>query len=260
MPMNNPLPPNRLRRRHLLTGGAIVSATAAATGAASPPDLPENLTIQGALPWQDGEATVPDVALRTGARFLTASERAFVTAAADRIIPPDETGPSASQAGVHDFIDFQLAGAYGAGSHLYLGGPWPTGMPSQGIQRRLAPAALYRTAIAEIEAWIGSRHAGASFASLTADRQDEALRLLEAGQASLHSIDGAAFFTMLLENVRGGYFSDPVYGGNRDMAAWRMIGFPGARYDYSAWVSRHGEQVALEPVSLLGRNAWRKPG
>ena len=260
MPMSNPLPPNRVSRRHLLTGVAIVSATAAATAVASPPDLPENVTIQGALPWQDGEAAVPDVALRTGERFLTAGERAFVTAAADRIIPPDETGPSASQAGVQNFIDFQLAGAYGAGAHLYLSGPWPAGVPSQGIQQRLAPAAFYRAAIAEIEAWIGSRYAGASFAALTADQQDEALRQLEAGQASLHSVDGSAFFTVLLKNVREGYFSDPAYGGNRGMAAWRMIGFPGARYDYSAWVSRHGEQVPYEPVGLLGRDGWRKLG
>ena len=86
-----------------------------------------------------------------------------------------------------------------------------------------------------------------------------ALRQLEAGQASLPSVDGSAFFTLLLKNVREGYFSDPVYGGNRGMAAWRMIGFPGARYDYSAWVSRHGEQLSYEPASLLGRDGWRKP-
>ncbi len=253
--MTEPVSTRRVSRRHLLAGAAVVSVTATLPSVAA-----EGVTVRGAFPWQDGQSAVPDVASRTGKLFLTASERAFVTAAADRIIPPDDTGPSASQAGVPDFIDLQLAGAYGIGSHLYLGGPWPAGVPSQGIQQRLAPAAFYRAAIAEIEAWIGGRHGGASFASLTADRQDEALRLLEAGQAPLHSIDGTAFFNMLLGNVREGYFSDPAYGGNRDMAAWRMIGFPGARYDYSAWVSRHGEQLPYEPVGLLGRDGWRKPG
>ena len=253
--MTEPFPPNRVSRRHLLTGAALVSATAVALPSAAS----EDAAVHGALPWQDGQGAVPDVASRTGKLFLTASERAFVTAAADRIIPPDETGPSASQAGVPDFIDSQLAGAYGAGSHLYLGGPWPAGTPSQGVQRRLAPAAFYRAAIAEVEAWTGDRHAGANFAALATGQQDEALRLLETGQVPLNSVDGSAFFALLLENVREGYFSDPAYGGNRGMAAWRMIGFPGARYDYSAWVSRHGEQLPYEPVGLLGRDAWRKP-
>lgn len=163
--MTESFPLHRVSRRNLLTGAAFVSATAVALPSASA----ENAAIRGALPWQDGQGAEPDIALRTDKLFLTASERAFVTAAADRIIPPDETGPSASQAGVPGFIDRQLAGAYGAGSHLYLGGPWPAGTPSQGVQRRLAPAAFYRAAIGEIEAWIGDRHAGASFAALAAD-------------------------------------------------------------------------------------------
>ena len=29
-----------------------------------------------------------------------------------------------------------------------------------------------------------------------------------------------------------GYFADPIYGGNRDMAGWKLVGFPGVRYDY----------------------------
>ncbi|MEJ0068963.1 MAG: gluconate 2-dehydrogenase subunit 3 family protein [Pseudomonadota bacterium] len=33
-----------------------------------------------------------------------------------------------------------------------------------------------------------------------------------------------------------GFFADPIYGGNRDMVGWKMIGFPGARYDYGDWV------------------------
>jgi gluconate 2-dehydrogenase gamma chain len=31
--------------------------------------------------------------------------------------------------------------------------------------------------------------------------------------------------------VKEGFFADPIYGGNRDMVAWRMIGYPGARYN-----------------------------
>src|SRR5262249_53638075 len=58
-----------------------------------------------------------------------------------------------------------------------------------------------------------------------------------------------------------GFFADPVYGGNRDMAGWKMIGYPGARYDYRDWVERHNERYPLPPVSIGGRPDWvRKSG
>jgi gluconate 2-dehydrogenase gamma chain len=49
------------------------------------------------------------------------------------------------------------------------------------------------------------------------------------------------------------FFADPVYGGNRDMAAWKMIGFPGARYDYRDWIDRHNERYPHPPISIAGR-------
>ncbi len=245
---------DRLSRRGLLIGGTAGVAGVAAGTARSPESEVERST--GALPWQDGDGDAPTLAGRTGRSFLTAAERAFVAAAADRIIPPDSTGPSASEAGVVEFIDRRLAGAYGRGDHLYLGGPWFVGTPSQGLQIRQAPAGYFRTAIGEVEGWIGSRHGGKGLADLDAGAQDATLAALETGEAALPSVEAKQFFALLLENVRDGYFSDPIYGGNRGMAAWKMIGFPGARYDYSDWVSRHGEAVPLAPVGLAGRAAW----
>jgi gluconate 2-dehydrogenase gamma chain len=40
------------------------------------------------------------------------------------------------------------------------------------------------------------------------------------------------------------------------MASWKLIGFPGARYDYRDWVDRHGEPYPLPPVSIMGRSDW----
>jgi len=56
-----------------------------------------------------------------------------------------------------------------------------------------------------------------------------------------------------------GYFSDPVYGGNRGMAAWKMIGFPGAYAGYYEMIDRHGEPFVGEPRSLAqsGRGVIR---
>ena len=60
------------------------------------------------------------------------------------------------------------------------------------------------------------------------------------------------FFQRLLGDTRQGFFADPVYGGNRDMAAWKMIGFPGARYDDRDWVERHNERHPNTPISTAG--------
>ena len=50
--------------------------------------------------------------------------------------------------------------------------------------------------------------------------------------------------------MQTGFFADPIYGGNRDMVAWKMIGFPGARYNYLDWIDRHNERFPLPPVSI----------
>jgi gluconate 2-dehydrogenase gamma chain len=247
-----------ISRRRLLLGGALAGG-ACATGAMAAregvPHAPAR-TITVVLPWEEGAADVPPMASGTDYRFFTPAEQAFLEPAIDRLVPADPTGPSASQAGVHIFIDHQLAGLFGRGDHFYLGGPWPSGTPEQGYQSRLTPAQLYRAAIPAVEAYVGGKQNGKTFKSLDSADQDAVLKALESGDAKLDGADGKAFFTMFLQNVLEGYFSDPIYGGNKDMAAWKMIGFPGARYDYRPWVSRHGERVPYAPVSIKGRPAW----
>ena len=38
-----------------------------------------------------------------------------------------------------------------------------------------------------------------------------------------------AFFNTLRTHTMEGMFADPVYGGNKDFAGWRLVGFPGAQ-------------------------------
>jgi gluconate 2-dehydrogenase gamma chain len=251
---------SEITRRQLLVGGVLVGATCVA-GAGTlhdgEPGAPPR-TIKGAIPWSEGAADAPPTADGTDYRFFTAGEQAFIEPAIDRLIPPDETGPSASQANVHVFLDRQLAGAFGRGDHYYLGGPWPKGTPEQGYQSRLSPAQLYRAAIPAVEAYVRDLHAGNTFKEIGVAEQDGVLRALESGAAKLSGADGKSFFDMFLQNVLEGYFSDPIYGGNKDMAAWKMIGFPGAHYDYRAWVSRHGERVPYLTVGIKGRPGWSR--
>jgi gluconate 2-dehydrogenase gamma chain len=251
-------PSGKFDRRSVLTLGAALGSSAVALAHDGMLGEPSQ-DITGTLPWREGETDAPQTAATGGLKFLTAAEAAFVTSAADRLIPADPTGPSASEAGVPEFIDRQLAGGYGQGDHFYLNGPWPKGTESQGYQSRLTPAQFYRNAIAEIEQYVGDANGGKAFKDLDEQARDALLKQMESGALDLKgSVDAKAFFTMFLQNVKEGYFSDPIYGGNRNGSAWAMIGFPGAHYDYSPWVTAYNQRLPVKPVGLLGRRGWTR--
>jgi len=214
-------------------------------------------TIRRRLPWAADQTDRPvQRDERPGFIFFSPAEAAFVEAVVARLIPSDATGPGAIEAEVPRFIDRQLAGPYGEGDRFYLQPPFPKGTPTQGWQMG-PPATVYRAGIAAVDRWTAATY-GKPFAALDTATQDEALKALEDGRADLSGVvDAKAFFTLLLQNVIEGYFADPIYGGNRDMGAWRMIGFPGARYDLTPWVSRYGEAYPLPPVALTGRSEWK---
>jgi gluconate 2-dehydrogenase gamma chain len=254
------------RRSFLVLGASTVGAVAAGSAVAAD-KFPRHDGMLGApgqiiadkIPLRDGDTDAPEPAVVGEWRYFTPTEAVFVTAAVDRLIPADPTGPSASEAGVPTFIDRQLAGPYGRGSHFYLGGPWTDGTKSQGYQSRFTPAEFYRHAIVEIEAYVAGKNPGKTFKDLAPDDQDALLKQMESGDLKLNgSVKSDAFFTMFLQNVKEGYFSDPIYGGNKDASAWKMIGFPGAHYDYSPWVTRYNVPVPVEAVGLRGRPAWSR--
>jgi gluconate 2-dehydrogenase gamma chain len=260
---NTPMTKVTVDRRRFLIGGAV----AGVIGSKASADLHDGelgappATYRGAVPWQEGAADSPPGVSDAdrGFIFFTPVEVALITAAVARLIPNDEVGPGAVEANVPFFLDRQLAGPYGRGDHYFLGGPWPKGTTQQGYQSRFSPAQLYRAAIVAIDRHVGANFNGATFAKLGPDDQDRLLKGMESGDLQLgDGVDGKAFFTMLLQNTKEGYFSDPIYGGNKDMGAWKMIGFPGARYDYKEWVARHGEAFPNPPVGLRGRPEWRK--
>jgi gluconate 2-dehydrogenase gamma chain len=190
---------------------------------------------------------------RTAYRFFSAEEASFVEAAVERLIPSEPEWPGAGAAGVPNYIDLQLAGPYGAGDRLFLGGPIKPGLPGQGYQLGLTPAELYRTSLRAIGGQLQRR--GLDFASAPAEEQDAFLTELEAGRLDLGGFSSAIFFETLLANTIEGYFADPAYGGNRDMVSWRMIGFPGAYAAYLGVYTRHGVRFDREPLSMAHSHA-----
>jgi gluconate 2-dehydrogenase gamma chain len=221
------------RRRFLQSVGAL-SAASVASGAES------------VAPPEDGRGTPAPAAAFL---YLTAPEVAFLEAALDRLIPADELGPGAREAAVAVFIDRQLAGAYGVLARGYRSGPFFEGTPQQGYQSPLAPREVYRIAIAETDAHCRSRH-GRPFARLSPPEQDAVLHGLDEGSLELPSVSSALFFSLLWTDVQEGFFADPIYGGNRDKAGWRLVGFPGVAAVYTAHIERHGVPYRAEPVSI----------
>lgn len=88
------------------------------------------------------------------------------------------------------------------------------------------------------------------FAKKTPEQQDAYLQALHSGGKDLGGVPSDVLFTHLWELTLEGFFSDPVYGGNRNMLGWRMIGFPGALASYYDLVDQHGIKISREPVSL----------
>jgi gluconate 2-dehydrogenase gamma chain len=180
--------------------------------------------------------------------FLNSEEAAFIEAAVSRLIPADDQWGGAVEAGVPGYIDKQLAGAWGAGERLYRSGPWHPGTPGQGYQLPFTPAELFRTAIGAITKRLSQ--SGTPFSTMSLDQQDDFLRQLEGGTHDLDGVPANVFFAHLWQSTLEGFFSDPVYGGNRDMVSWRMIGFPGAYASYYDLVDKHGIKIDRAPTSL----------
>ncbi len=212
------------------------------------------LTISGRLPWEAFAGEPPRPINPAGWYFFTPNEVAAVEAIVDRLIPADHLSAGGKDAGCAIFIDRQLAGNFGKSTRLYMKGPFAKGLPTQGYQGALTPAGRYREGLAALDHYTRDRHAK-SFAQLSAAQQDEILEGLESGKIELKLPSGLntkSFFDLVLENTMEGFFADPLYGGNKGLAGWKLVGFPGARYDYRDHVDKHNVPYPHGPVSIYG--------
>jgi gluconate 2-dehydrogenase gamma chain len=181
--------------------------------------------------------------------YFTEPEATFIEAAVERLIPTDESGPGARSAGVAFFIDQQLLGAFGTAAKTYRGGPWVAGTPMQGYQLRQTPAEVYRQGIAATEAYCNTTYQS-RFNALTAAQQDDVLKGLDGGTIKFDTVPAKTFFEMLLQNTVEGFFADPQYGGNRDKAGWKLIGFPGVAAYYADKITDYNKAYNVAPVSI----------
>lgn len=211
--------------------------------------------VPGAV-WAPHAAAAPEATPAAAAappnrtlKFFNAQEALAMDAIAARLIPADELGPGAKEAGVTQFVDGQLAGAWGAGEQFYRQGPFEAGTPEQGYQLSFTPAEMFRHGLAALDA-AARKQDGKPYAELDAQRQDAWLHDMQAGKPDFSPLPSAVFFQALLDATIEGFFSDPLYGGNIDMVGWKLVGFPGAYASFSNDIERHGVIWAGRPVSI----------
>ena len=202
-------------RRDFLKGAVAGGAAAATTTTAAISTSPA-AAAEAATPAAQGYA------------FLNLDEAAFVEALVDHMVPADDLTPKGTDLGIATFIDRALGGAWGKGDRLYMQGPWKQGSPSQGYQLPLTPAQLYRAGIEATNAHC-ARTYGKKFDALDEAQREDVLVGLSTAKIKFDSgLPVRVFWGTLYQTVMEGMFSDPIYGGNRNKAGWKLIGFPGA--------------------------------
>jgi gluconate 2-dehydrogenase gamma chain len=210
---------------------AGVAATSPASAEVSAPNQPS--AIPGAAAATNREAE-PLLALNE-------AQHAFIVAAVDTIIPADDLSPSGSECGVATFIDRQLASAWGGGAKMYRSGPFLRGKPEQGYQLALTPREFFLAGITATNDWTRKTY-GKDFDRLPASERIAALTGLEEGKADLGHVSARQFFNALLTITMEGFFADPIYGGNRNMASWKMLGFPGLPATYANVIDQYRDK------------------
>jgi gluconate 2-dehydrogenase gamma chain len=266
--------PDELQDRGLTRRGLLARAgvAAAALGVATVADACGTESGSGVGPEQlSGDTTatafppVPPMNMpMPGVHgFFTKDEARAVDAFASRILPGSPEDPGAHELGVVTFIDHKLASFHTFATPTYFKGPFAQKtpdhpgpqphardvilvndeeLPRYGFQSNLTPQQAYRKGLAALESYAQGAH-GRSFADLGHALQDSIIGLLEIDKVkTFTSPGGGDFFTMLQEDVNEGAFSDPMYGGNRRLAGWALVGYPGAQRAYTAYELAHGPQ------------------
>jgi gluconate 2-dehydrogenase gamma chain len=156
---------------------------------------------------------------------FTAKERKTLQAMVSRLVPSDENGPGAIEAGCMRYIELALADAYRSSKDTYKSG--------------LAALDSYANKIS-----------GTYFTSLPPARQDEILTEFEQNLSATGFTESATFFKLVLAHTREGMFGDPSYGGNTNFVGWDLIGYPGPRLYVSPAMQKLDAKTPRSRVSV----------
>jgi gluconate 2-dehydrogenase gamma chain len=216
-------------RRTFLKGAAVGAGAVAGL-------VPETLAQTAPQPPHTQHTESPNTTAHAQAgghgAFFNDDDAATVAALAERIMPGAPGKPGASEAGVLNYIDLALAGAY------------------SDLQD------FYRRGLAALDGYCRATFKQ-GFAALDSARQDAVMGAMEQGKAGEFTWPSAqAFFNTVRTHTMEGMFADPIYGGNKDFAGWTLIGFPGAQPLFSP--SDLASKEAFAGAPIIGLKAQSK--
>ena len=218
------------RRKFLVR--AVVGAGSVAGAGLLPDASAQNLDQH-----QDANAVAPQTHA-TGAgngTFFNAQDAATIAAFTERLMPGAPGKPGARDAAVLNYIDLALSGAYAE------------------LQD------FYRRGLAQLDAYCRKTY-NEPFVRLDASQQDAVITTLEQGKATGFTWpDARAFFETLRTHTIEGLFADPVYGGNKDFAGWRLVGFPGGQAVYTPADLQNKQAFTRAPMMGLQSQAGNAP-
>ncbi len=167
--------------------------------------------------------------------------------ATERIYPEDDNGPGAIGLGVPYFIDKQLAGKWGVNAKDYRQGPFKESEPTADMSS-LTRGELFILGLRKIDEESQKRFKE-TFAKIEAEQKDEILTDFADGNVDMKGIGSNKFFDLLRSATLEGAYSDPMYGGNRNMEGWKMKEFPGSVASYTDMIEEK-EFIKMDPISL----------
>jgi gluconate 2-dehydrogenase gamma chain len=159
--------------------------------------------------------------------FFNRADARTVDALASQVIPSEEGSPGAREAGVVYYIDRALAG----------------------FMRELQP--LYRRGL-RVVGELAIATFGAEFSALDDEQQGALIHVLDARADADPEDFAGQFYRIVREHTVQGFFGDPAYGGNREVVGWKLVGFPGAQWGYTAEQMKPGVDARSIPILTIG--------
>jgi gluconate 2-dehydrogenase gamma chain len=192
---------------------------------------------------------LPTVDYNQAPMFFNQAQLQMTEAAAECIFPKDDNGPGATELGVAFYIDHQLSTPWGVNAREYRMGPFVKGEVTQGDYQSIRRHDLFTMGLQAMEEASQQKYSK-SFIDLADEEKIAILTMLEKGDIMVvNGVTGKTFFNMLRTLTVEGAYSDPLYGGNKNMLGWKMRKYPGNQMSYTEIMDKD-QFVLMEPRSL----------
>jgi gluconate 2-dehydrogenase gamma chain len=114
----------------------------------------------------------------------------------------------------------------------------------------MTPSELIRNGILDVNAHVRAKYKR-TFDVLSEEDRIAVLTQLEKSEIELATVPTTIFFRLLYDLTMQGYFADPLHGGNKGKASWKMIGFPGIGAMYADKIEAYrNKKYMTEPMSI----------